>query len=796
VAEEARDRLLHAYALEAHEWHRLEALATGEYMDLCALIVAQGGEEEEAAANAASQESEPGSWELFAEHAELGRLTPADWQCAQEADSELGPIFSFLLSGSLPAEMAKARQVRKWAELCSLRACGSAQVLVRHPSEAPVVQICVPKCWRDQVLEAFHGSAWAGHQGVRRTLERVRAHCWWPDWTRSVHFWVSNCWPCQAYKGTGKLSRWPTVWRERPPYPFHTIALDHFGPLPLSSDGSQYVLVIMDMYSGYVWCHSVSAENFNSAGTAAILVDKHATQHGTPCKLLSDRGSLFMASLSQAIYKQMGIRKLSTTAYNPECNGKCERFMQELAHMLAMVVDSAKRDWSDWLSHISFAHNTSYNRATGATPFLLATGREPRYAMHMLLGRLEEPVTAEGTAPSVTELVRSMLQRQRAAHDVANKRHALRQAKVLRENDALARAFGLRMVYNVSDKVWYYKAARTHSAVTDVSGSGIAVRTLFSKKLLDRWEGPYSVLAVGPSQSAEGPVQAGVLLVDLHGRPTRITAKLTKLCRDPTDAAQQPESLPTGFARYLIAKHWHGLSPGSLTAEDVIDDTAQRHGIEAILSHRVAAAPRGRGRLLQYLVRWESAGDAVADSWEDAEMVDSAPSVVRDYWATLSTASEVRGREIEGSGTEVVRQQLRRVSKVRGVGGVLAACREGAYTLAPTASAVVAAPSAAAMCSEAVQGMHILAVYRFTEPVTGRVYSKWCEGEIIRPKADKGRTRSKGSKVQHSIFWVAECVHKTQALSLSVYACDAAAPEGSWFLFGTRAQVDAFAGAH
>ena len=77
-----------------------------------------------------------------------------------------------------------------------------------------------------------------------------------------------------------------------------------------------------------------------------------------------------MSALAQAIYQHMGIRKLITTAYNPECNGKCERFMQELAQMLAMVVSSAEGDWPDWLPHISFAHNTAYNRATGATPYL------------------------------------------------------------------------------------------------------------------------------------------------------------------------------------------------------------------------------------------------------------------------------------------------------------------------------------------------------------------------------------------------------------------------------------------
>ena len=120
--------------------------------------------------------SEPGSWELFAEHDELGRLTPSDWQRAQRADAELGLIFDYLANGTLPADASRASQVRKWSELCRLRSSGTAQLLVRHPSDAPAVQMCIPKLLRDQVLEAFHGSAWAGHQGVRRTLERVRAH--------------------------------------------------------------------------------------------------------------------------------------------------------------------------------------------------------------------------------------------------------------------------------------------------------------------------------------------------------------------------------------------------------------------------------------------------------------------------------------------------------------------------------------------------------------------------------------------------------------------------------------------
>ena len=275
-------------------------------------------------------------------------------------------------------------------------------------------------------------------------------------------------------------------------------------------------------------------------------------------------------------------------------------------------------------------------------------------------------------------------------------------------------------------------------------------------------------------------------------RPTRITAKLTKLCRDPTDEAQRPESLPTGFSRYLIAKHWRGLSPGSLTAEDVAVSDA-RHGVEAILRHRIIAAPRGRGRSLQYLVHWEGAPDTVVDSWEDADLLDACPMALREYWATLSAAAEQRpDYVIVGAGTEVVAQQLRKVQKQRGVGGTLATCGRSVYTLPTSACAVTAAPSAAVLASAAIKGMQLLAVYKYTDGDNS--YLQWCEGEVMGLAAPPRKGRRTGPRA-HRVFWVEDGTYRQQQLSTAKYSTDAAAPEGSWFLFGSREQVAALAQA-
>ncbi|KAG5176596.1 hypothetical protein JKP88DRAFT_274412 [Tribonema minus] len=258
------------------------------------------------------------------------------------------------------------------------------------------------------------------------------------------------------------------------------------------------------------------------------------------------------------------------------------------------------------------------------------------------------------------------------------------------------------------ERVWYYHAPRTHAAAGDIdldrtsSTFGTPLRMLFSKKLLDRWQGPYRVLAVGPSVFSGKPVQSGVLVIDMKEGPTRVTRNLVKLCRDPTnDSEGPPGTLPAGFARYLLAKHCHGRSPGSLTADDVIADP-ERHGVEAVLRHRLVAEARGRGQRLQYLVRWE--GD-VANSWEDAFNMDACPAALHEYWTTLSRAADLRDDfAINGAGTEVVRRELRKAEKQRGIGGVLAVCGRGSYELAPGTHVVMSAPSSKALLSTAVRG--------------------------------------------------------------------------------------------
>ena len=70
------------------------------------------------------------------------------------------------------------------------------------------------------------------------------------------------------------------VFRELPQGAFDTLAIDIFGPLPLSSSGHSHILVIQDMYTRYVHAYALTPAKNTAIGIAEVLVDEYFTQHG------------------------------------------------------------------------------------------------------------------------------------------------------------------------------------------------------------------------------------------------------------------------------------------------------------------------------------------------------------------------------------------------------------------------------------------------------------------------------------------------------------------------------------
>ena len=69
---------------------------------------------------------------------------------------------------------------------------------------------------------------------------------------------------------------------------------------------------------------------YQTRSIVRILVDEVVPFCGMPEALLSDRGTNLLSHLMQDICELLGIRKLNTTAYHPQCDGLVQRYNRTL----------------------------------------------------------------------------------------------------------------------------------------------------------------------------------------------------------------------------------------------------------------------------------------------------------------------------------------------------------------------------------------------------------------------------------------------------------------------------------
>ena len=115
------------------------------------------------------------------------------------------------------------------------------------------------------------------------------------------------------------------------------------GPLPSSTRGCKYILVITDLFSKWVEAFPLAATD--SETLASVLVDEVVCRYGVPCSLHSDQGANLNGQVITGLCKRLGINKTRTTAYHPQGNGQVERFNRTLEAILSKVVADNQKGW-------------------------------------------------------------------------------------------------------------------------------------------------------------------------------------------------------------------------------------------------------------------------------------------------------------------------------------------------------------------------------------------------------------------------------------------------------------------
>lgn len=242
-------------------------------------------------------------------------------------------------------------------------------LLVHFEGSKPVVLL--PESLKDRVIFNHHLSYYAGHFGMKKTLNRIKLYYYWPRMKRHVKRFISRCMFCLTYKPQFTVPKWLKL-----PIgtPFEILAMDLYGPLPMTLHRHEYVLVLVDHHTR--WCELAPLRQTTVEAVATALHTYWFSRYGIPRVLLSDNGPQFTAALLTQLCKVYGIRQVHSSPYHPRGNSVVESYMRSLNIALNLVHVVGERRWDELLPAAAMAYRTAPHSSTGFSPFFLVTGTE------------------------------------------------------------------------------------------------------------------------------------------------------------------------------------------------------------------------------------------------------------------------------------------------------------------------------------------------------------------------------------------------------------------------------------
>ena len=323
----------------------------------------------------------------------------------------------------------------------------------------------------------------------------------------------------------------------------------------------------------------------------------------------------FCSKLAQAVCQLLGVRKLATSSYHPNCNGGIERVNHTMAQMLAMVVNERQDDWDLHLPHVEFTCNNSVSAATGLAPNEVHMGRLPRLTLTVF--DRTGVVGHQSLARDHLAYCDLATDRQKRANDIVRAHHVLTVSRVNRINSALTDALRPAPNFAVGGWAWVCSSASTIR-------QGVKANTdakVLKAKLALNWTGPYEILTDGPCSAAEppdgSPLGSNLLDLDLPSdlldsdARRRVAIERCKPCANPHDSGDMPKYLPAGLTQYVF-NNFSKKSPPYHVTQDDVSTPLQRLEVDQITGHR---SVRGRGGVIAVLYKTHWAGLS-EPSWE------------------------------------------------------------------------------------------------------------------------------------------------------------------------------------
>ena len=254
----------------------------------------------------------------------------------QYKDPQLADMAHYLQMKTLPADRERSQRVVSQSPLFMMVE-GVLCFIRKSCTPCPVV----PQHLRNQLMEEHHRRPCGSHFAGKKLFQTMVRHWWWQGMHSDIMQFTQNCPECTIVSGGGKTVH----------PPLHPIEVQR----PFQVVGVQKA-------------HRI----------ARILCDELIPMFGVPEALLSDRGTNLLSHLMRDVCRILGIKKLNTTAYHPQCNGMVERLYRTLKAMLRKHAGRFGLQWDQFLPGALWAYRNTPHESTKEKPSFLLFGMDLR----------------------------------------------------------------------------------------------------------------------------------------------------------------------------------------------------------------------------------------------------------------------------------------------------------------------------------------------------------------------------------------------------------------------------------
>eukprot|EP00873_Tetraselmis_striata_P014606 jgi/Tetstr1/434870/TSEL_002584.t1 len=250
---------------------------------------------------------------------------------------------------------------------------------------------------RPYAIRRVHASI--GHLGRDRTYQVLARHFVWPGMLKDVGAMVKQCRACDRVKASfnqkhDRLKPMPLFGL------FYRFSVDSAGPLPTSSEGHKYVIVIVEHFNK--WIELVHVRDLEASTTAKAFHERVLARYGAPVEVVTDNGTEYQGAFREQLERH-GIQPVDIPPGHPQANGMAERIVQVVKVALRKVVPTlGTASWPSWMPVIEFGYRVSKQAKTGYIPYFLLFGRD-HVAPDHVRALLEEPVDRDNDIAVITQ---------------------------------------------------------------------------------------------------------------------------------------------------------------------------------------------------------------------------------------------------------------------------------------------------------------------------------------------------------------------------------------------------------